>query len=197
MSDNWFANFGGQPARSGGNHLNPGTYVITVGKIIRKIGGGGKMAGHQLVILEATIDETLATFEADPGNMTYGRPDWKASNQPGEKVSWVQDTQGAFPDTAFSNVKGLLLACVQAVSLAKNPPQRVQENSFTPQQWKEALMRATEPPGTMFAGVKLVATATKTRKKSDGGPFTPVTFAPYTGPARQGDQANRPPDQAA
>lgn len=181
-ADEWFEDFGGQSARAGGNFFQPGTYLVRLKALHRRTSTRPQTKGHKLLIAELMVERVLVSYAADPGIHPGGEtnPDstpkghpkggWGASNAPGESISWVQNPT-KHGDTAYSNIKGLLLACTQVqVPGAK-------EGDFTPDQWRQALLRASEPPGTALGGLVLKAVAGKTRLQN-GSPFTPVTFEP-------------------
>lgn len=169
----WAKGFGAAPARQGGSYIAPGVYDVTITKIAKHTGRNPtKNLGQVSVIIEATIDRVVTAFDADPGDAKGG---WPASNRAGEKVSSHNNftKQG---ETAQSNVKAVLLACigVKAIAAGRKPPT---ERDLTPEQWEEQLAQAVAGAGTQWSGTRLRVWATKTRKK-DGGPFTPLRWEP-------------------
>lgn len=163
-TDSWFAGFGDASARKGGSYINAGVYRIRVEALTRQLSQNPKTRGHQLFIGELSILEVITAYEA--------AEEYPASNRAGERVSYIQNAT-LHGETALGNAKGLLVACVGA----KLAPAPFNENDYTPQQWQAAILAATNPPGNMFAGVELIARASRTRTKA-GKPFTPVRFEP-------------------
>ena len=165
MADNWTKGFGTAPARAGGNFVNPGVYDVTLTAFVRRTSQKPETSGHQLVILEARVDEVVVAYPEGDG---FG-----ASNARNESLSVINNVSkhGA---TAWANVKGQLLAILRATALAQgeDPPS---EGDLSPEAWESALAAAVEGAGTAFAGTRLRIHASKgsTRAKN---PFTNLRF---------------------
>lgn len=157
----WFGGFGGAPMRGGGNFLAAGVYDIEINAFLRKVSQKPGSTGNQLAIVEGTILSTVNAFPADPAG------GYLASNNAGEKISWIQDTV-KHHQTAFGNLKMFLLACLNyrsieaAVQAGKEMPALILETALTAEQWQGALLLATRPPGFWAKGIRLRAQVGRT-----------------------------------
>ena len=182
-ASDWFRGFGTASIRGGGNFLAPGVYDLEVLLLLRKQSQNPSTMGHIMVIGEMTVVNVVTAYPADQGTAAPGAPpDWAASNQRGEKTSYIQNFT-RHHDMARGNTKGLLLAILnskaiaQAVAAGKPMPQLIGEKDPTPEQWEQAISMATAPPGEWAKGTLVRAHVGKTRTKAKA-PFTPVTWAP-------------------
>mgnify|MGYP001563052060 CR=1 FL=1 len=172
----FFRGFGGASIRGGGNFLVPGVYDLEVLALLRKTSENPTTRGHKIVVCELTVTSVVTAYAADHGTAAVGAPpDWSASNQRGEKVSYIQNFTKHHA-MAMGNAKGLLLAVLNSMSLAKGG-KPIGEKDLTPEQWEQAIEMATSPPGEWAKGVKVRAHVSKTRTKAKT-PFSPVTWAP-------------------
>lgn len=182
MSD-WFKGFGGASVRGSGNFMAPGVYDLVVQSFIRKDSARPDTMGHKIVICELTVDAVVTAFPADQGTAPVGQqPDFAASNQRGEKVSYIQNFT-KHHQMAMGNAKGLLLAMLNvrameaAVAAGRELPQLMAEGALSPEQWEQAIEMATNPPGEWAKGIRLRAHVGKTRTLAKK-PFSPVTWVP-------------------
>jgi hypothetical protein len=169
----WFAGFGGAPTRQGGSYIAPGQYLAEIVELARAVSGNHGTQGHQLFIARFRIVEVVASFPADPTPPTG----WPQSNTLGEEVSAIYNTT-KHGDTALANMKGLLLA------IAKCDSPELTVGDVTPAEWQQAILDATEPPGTKYQGyvVRIIAGKKMTRARTN---FTNVTFGPHSAPLAQ------------
>lgn len=181
--NDFFRGFGTASIRGGGNFLAPGVYDLSLTALIRKTSENPSTAGHRIVIGEFVVDDVVTAYPADHGTAPPGAPpDWSASNQRGEKVSYIQNFTRHHA-MAMGNTKGLLLAvlnvkaALKAAAEGKPPPALLTETSLTPEQWEAAIGKATTPPGEWAKGVRVRAHVGKTRTK-EKKPFSPVTWSP-------------------
>lgn len=166
-----FGKFGATPARSSGNWIAAGTYVVELEECTAKLSQNQKTRGHELFIASFTILAVVAGFEADG--------DFKASNRAGERVSFIQNTSDpAKADLALANIKNLFLA------LGRLDDPDLNEQDVPEDEWNRVLAEAVAPPGRSLAGKRLLMYGIR-RITKEGRPFVAVSFDPYTEPAAE------------
>lgn len=171
----WVQGFGAAPARKTSAYIAPGVYRLRLTSIVKLTSRNPSTRGHVLLVLEGRIEETITAFDAAPHPENPAKRGWPDSNKAGEAVAVIYNFSRN-TETAMSNVKALLLACLQAVALARGAPPPA-EDSLTPAQWEQALVAATAGAGTQFAGLELICYASRTTTRG-GDAFTPLRWEP-------------------
>lgn len=165
-----FGKFGQTPARSVGNYIHAGTYIVEVVEFVAKEGQNTTTKGHELFIGQFTILDVITAYEATADGA------YKASNRRGERVSYIRDTsKPSSGEAAMADVKNLMLA----IGRLENP--ELSEADISPEEWNEALAEAVAPPGHKCRGIRLVMHAIRKPTRA-GNPFVAVSFEPYAPP---------------
>lgn len=172
-AEGWFQGFGGTAARRSGNFIQPGGYVLVIECMRRRKSEKPGQKGDQLFICEFSVLHVDVEYEAETDPQT-GKVLWGASNKAGERVVMIQNTTKHHV-MALGTIKSLLLAVAQNM----NPD--LLEGQVSEEDWEATIMDATNEPGDHYKGHRVVCTASKSTTKT-GGPFTPLTFLPHSGP---------------
>lgn len=147
------------PPGGGGVYIFRGDYLVTVKKALYK--KSQRKKGHELVIVEVTVDEVLMNYEGVRDGNGKFIPGEEASNQEGESASWVRNLT-AQPDMAPGDVRAFLAACLD-----------VDMEDLTVAEIKAAL----DGDGTFLAGVQMHVHAWATPLKDSDGFFTKVVWS--------------------
>lgn len=155
---NWFGGLGGATPDARGNNVHPGTYLVKVEALERKV---TKKNEERIVAIEFTILETLSALEAAGG--------FEASNSPGERCKYIifLDRKDWSP---LSKLKAFLLAFTG-----------MEQGDGTDEEWEELAMEVTDPAQDFEERVsgynrELVLVAGKTYTRGKNEPFTTVQW---------------------
>jgi hypothetical protein len=170
-ANDWFPGLGGATQGGSGSYINPGTYLLAVVALTRKVSQNPKQKGARMVIAEFKVSEVLNALEKDG--------DFAASNKRGEHVTVIINLDGAYPTLEQGKLKGILEGAFGAMPEEECAAVLEGMGVKCPKgadPWVVLAAHVTTPPGTTLAGETMLCTAGKTRSRA-GKPVTTLRFA--------------------